>query len=72
MVPKVNLLDESVEPTDEELAALMSDFQRVVIARGDAARAAFLESLEAEINRAVREGAVPTLSRQPRGPVNAS
>ena len=29
-VPKVDLLNPSVEPTDEELEALMLDFQRVV------------------------------------------
>ena len=72
MVPKVNLLDESVEPTDEELGALMQDFQRVVIARSDAARAAFLEDLVAEISRVAQEDALLELSPRPPGSGNAA
>ena len=54
-VPRVDLLDASVEPTDAELEALMLDFRRVVVERRNAARAAFLDRLAAEIDEAMRE-----------------
>lgn len=44
-VPKVNLTDASVEPSDEDLAALMRDFQREVAERESARRAALRSSL---------------------------
>ena len=55
MVPKVDLLDPDVEPTDEELEALMRDFQRVVLERREKTRAAFSAKLAAEIRAAMRE-----------------
>ena len=44
-VPKVNLTDASVEPSDEDLAALMRDFQREVAERESARRAALRSNL---------------------------
>ena len=44
-VPKVNLTDASVEPSDEDLAALMRDFQREVAERENARRAALRSNL---------------------------
>ena len=55
MVPRVNLLDTRVEPSDSDLEALMRDFQRVVEARREAAQAAYLDNLEALIDEAARE-----------------
>ncbi len=53
MVPKVNLLDAQTEPSDAELEALMLDFQRVVAMRGDAAQAAYFQSLADSIDEAM-------------------
>lgn len=44
-VPKVNLTDASVEPSDKDLAALMRDFQREVAERESARRAALRSNL---------------------------
>ena len=44
-VPKVNLMDASVEPSDEDLAALMRDFQREVAERESARRASLRSNL---------------------------
>jgi len=44
-VPKVNLMDASVEPSDEDLVALMGDFQREVAARESARRATLRSNL---------------------------
>lgn len=55
MVTKVNLLDPDVEPTDEELEALMRDFQRVVLERREKTRAAFASRLAEQIRAAMRE-----------------
>ena len=48
-VPKVDLTDPSVEPTDEELQALMLTLQESVIARKKAALAAFLRRIDRAI-----------------------
>ncbi len=45
-VPRVNLLDPTVEPTDDELDALMRDFLRVVKEREKACSLALQENLE--------------------------
>lgn len=52
-VPSVNLLDPSVEPTDEELAALMQDFMKVVTERDKAGRIA----LQRDLDRCIRGAA---------------
>lgn len=44
-VPKVNLTDASVEPSDEDLAALMREFHREVSERESARRAALQSNL---------------------------
>ena len=48
-VPRVNLADPSVEPTDEELHALMVAVQNSVIARGREAKARFRRRLDRAI-----------------------
>ncbi len=53
-VPKVNLADPSVEPTDEELHALMSAVRDSVVARRREAQAKFLRRLDDAIRG--REG----------------
>ena len=59
MVPRVNLLDACVEPSDAELEALMLDFRRVVAIRRDAARNAFFGDLAKLIDEAARENRAP-------------
>lgn len=56
-VPRVNLADPSVEPTDEELHALMVDVRDSVVARGREAQARFRR----RVDRAIygREGKPP-------------
>lgn len=48
-VPRVNLADPSVEPTDEELHALMVAVQNSVIARRRKAKARFRRRLDRAI-----------------------
>ena len=59
-VPKVDLTDPSVEPTDEELHALMLAVQESVIARKKAVKA----ELRRRIDRAIygRDGVPPPAS----------
>ena len=52
-VPKVNLADASVEPSDEDLAALMRDFRREVGERESTRRAA----LQSNRLRCIQEAA---------------
>ena len=56
-VPRVNLLDPSVEPTDEELDALMGAVEESVRARRQAAEARFLRQLNSAVRD--RDGASP-------------
>lgn len=51
-VPQVDLLDENVEPTDEELDLLMQDFLRTVNERAAKAEAAERASLAAAMRAA--------------------
>ena len=51
-VPQVDLLDETVEPTDEELDLLMRDFLRTVKERAAKAEAAERASLTAALQAA--------------------
>ena len=55
MVPKINLLDAHVEPSDADLEALMLDFQRVVAIRREAAQEAFFANLATTLEDAARE-----------------
>ena len=55
MVPRVNLLDARVEPSDADLEALMLDFQQVVATRRDAAQEAFLSKLATSLADVARE-----------------
>ena len=48
-VPKVNLADPSVEPTDDELHALMTAVRDKVVARREAADAKFFEEMKSAI-----------------------
>ena len=59
-VPKVNLADPSVEPSDEQLHMLMTAVRDKVVARRKAADANFFE----EMKRVIREH--PAEERQPR------
>ncbi len=61
-VPKVDLTDPSVEPTDEELHALMLAVQESVIARKKAAKAAFRRRIDRAIHG--RDGAPPARVRR--------
>lgn len=45
-VPRVNLADPSIEPTDDELHALMTAVRDKVVARNEAASARFFERLK--------------------------
>lgn len=49
-VPRVNLADPTVEPTDDELRALMTAVRDTVVARGREARVKFLLALESAIH----------------------
>ena len=55
MVPKINLLDAHVEPSDADLEALMLDFQRVVALRRNAAQEAFFANLATLLEDAAQE-----------------
>lgn len=55
-VPKVNLLDVNVEPTDEELEALMQDMIDIVIEKHDKAHKNYMNELFAGIDKAAAEG----------------
>ena len=59
-VPKVNLTDASVEPSDEDLAALMRDFHREVGERENARRA----TLQSNLLNCIQEAAA-RLGRNP-------
>ena len=59
-VPKVDLTDPSVEPTDEELHALMLAVQESVIASKKAAHAAFRRQMDRAIYG--RDGVPPPAS----------
>ena len=59
-VPKVDLTDPSVEPTDEELHALMLTVQESVIARKKAALAKFQRRMDRAIYG--RDGVPPPAS----------
>ena len=48
-MPKVNLADPSVEPTDDELHALMTAVRDKVVARREAADAKFFEEMKSAI-----------------------
>ena len=64
-VPKVNLADPSVEPSDEELHALMTAVRDKVVARREKANAKFFEEMRSIIRGDAADNRQPRDTHEP-------